>query len=73
MAGEQPETTRPVARVKLLRTRLRLSQEQFAARYGIPLATLRDWEEGRAVPDQAVESYIAAIEADLYPHFRRRT
>jgi putative transcriptional regulator len=73
MAGEQPETTKPVARVKLLRARLRLSQEQFAARYGIPLATLRDWEEGRAVPDQAVESFIAAIEADLYPHFRRRT
>ncbi len=60
-------------RVKLLRARLRLTQEQFANRYGIPLPALRDWEEGRAEPDQAVEAYIAAIEADLYQQFRRRT
>ncbi len=72
-AGEQPANTKPVARVKLLRARLRLTQEQFANRYGIPLPALRDWEEGRAEPDQAVESYIAAIEADLYRDYRRRS
>ena len=33
---------KPVPRVKLLRIRLRLTQEQFAKRYGIPTTTLRD-------------------------------
>ena len=70
---KEPEKAKPVARVKLLRMRLRLTQEQFANRYGIPLDTLRDWEEGRTDPDRPVEAYIAAIEADLYQQFRRRT
>lgn len=72
-AGEEPANARPVPRVKLLRARLRLTQEQFANRYGIPLAALRDWEQGRTEPDQAVESFIAAIEADLYFHYRSRS
>jgi putative transcriptional regulator len=69
---EVPEKPRPVARVKLLRMRLRLTQEQFANRYGVPLDALRDWEDGRADPDRPVEAYIAAIESDLYLHHRRR-
>ncbi len=54
---------KPVSRVKLLRMRLRLTQEQFAKRYGIPLSTLRDWEQYRSEPDQAAQSYILAISA----------
>jgi putative transcriptional regulator len=75
----QPLTKEPlgnkktVPRVKLLRMRLRLTQEQFANRYGIPLTALRDWEQGHGEPDQAIESYIAAIEADLYRHYRSRS
>jgi putative transcriptional regulator len=69
---EEPAQPRPVARVKLLRMRLRLTQEQFAGRYGVPLETLRDWEAGRSDPDRPVEAYIAAIEADLYRQHRRR-
>ena len=38
-----------------------LSQEAFAARYGIPAATLRDWEQGRRVPDTATQSYLRVI------------
>jgi hypothetical protein len=45
------------------RARLRLTQEQFAARHGILLPTLREGEEGRAVPDRAVGSCFVAIEA----------
>ncbi|HEY1545943.1 MAG TPA: helix-turn-helix domain-containing protein [Xanthobacteraceae bacterium] len=30
-----------------------MSQEDFAARYHVPIATLRDWEQGRVEPDQA--------------------
>jgi putative transcriptional regulator len=33
---------------KVIRRALGLSQEEFAARYQIPIGTLRDWEQGRA-------------------------
>ena len=41
---------RRVPRIKTLRRALRLTQEEFAARYKIPLGTLRDWEQGRSSP-----------------------
>jgi len=41
-----------VPRVKIIRRALHLTQEEFAERYRIPLGTLRDWERGRAEPDQ---------------------
>jgi DNA-binding transcriptional regulator YiaG len=37
---------------KIIRRALGLTQEEFAAHYHIPLGTLRDWEQGRAEPDQ---------------------
>ena len=36
------------------RTRLGLSQAEFAARIGTPVATMRDWEQGRFAPPGAV-------------------
>ncbi|MSO77502.1 MAG: helix-turn-helix domain-containing protein [Alphaproteobacteria bacterium] len=53
-----------VPRVKTLRRVLGLTQEEFAARYLIPLGTLRDWEQGRAEPDQATRAYLKAIAGD---------
>jgi putative transcriptional regulator len=50
-----------VPRAKTLRRALGLSQEQFAARFHIPLGTLRDWEQGRAEPDQAARAYLQVI------------
>jgi len=41
---------------KIIRRALELTQEEFAVRYHIPLGTLRDWEQGRAEPDQPLES-----------------
>ncbi len=38
-----------------------LSQKAFAARYGIPAASLRDWEQGRRTPPAAVQSYLRVI------------
>lgn len=37
---------------KIIRRALELTQDEFAVRYHIPLGTLRDWEQGRAEPDQ---------------------
>ncbi len=40
-------------RLKIIRRALGLSEEEFAVRFHIPIGTLRDWEQGRAEPDQA--------------------
>jgi DNA-binding transcriptional regulator YiaG len=47
-----------------LRWPLELTQEEFAARYHIPLGTLRDWEQGRAEPDQPTRAYLTLIARD---------
>jgi putative transcriptional regulator len=52
---------RPIPRVKTVRRALGLTQEEFAARYGIPVGTLRDWEQGRTEPDQPARAYIRVI------------
>jgi len=49
---------------KIIRRALELSQEEFAARYHIPLGTLRDWEQGRAQPDQPARAYLTLIARD---------
>lgn len=38
-----------------------LSQSAFAERYGIPVASLRDWEQGRRAPDAATRNYLRVI------------
>jgi putative transcriptional regulator len=50
---EELAKARRIPRVRTLRRALGLIQEEFAARYRIPLGTLRDWEQGRSQPDQA--------------------
>src|SRR5437870_4480625 len=37
-------------RAKLIRRALGITQEEFAARFQIPLGTLRDWEQGAKEP-----------------------
>ncbi len=51
------------SRVRGLRGKLALSQAQFARRYGLDLATLRGWEQGRRKPDTANKTLISVIEA----------
>ena len=53
-----------VPRTKTLRRALGLTQEAFAARYHIPLGTLRDWEQGRCEPDQPARAYLTVIAHD---------
>ena len=51
--GRLPKTIfhRPYAvDVKSLRTKIGMTQEQFAARFGFSTATLRHWERGDRVP-----------------------
>jgi putative transcriptional regulator len=55
---------RRMPRVKTLRRALRLTQEEFAVRYQIPIGTLRDWEQGRTEPDQPARAYLKIIARD---------
>ena len=49
---------------KIIRRALELTQEEFAARYHIPLGTMRDWEQGRVEPDQPARAYLTVIARD---------
>jgi putative transcriptional regulator len=46
---------------KLIRRALGLTQQEFAARFQIPLGTLRDWEQGTSEPDRAARAYLTVI------------
>lgn len=58
---EREKHLKRVPQVKVMRRALRLTQEEFAARFRIPLGTLRDWEQGKTQPDQAARAYLTVI------------
>ena len=64
MTPKQLRNARRVPRTKTLRRALALTQEEFAARYHIPLGTLRDWQQGRCEPDQPARAYLTVIAHD---------
>jgi putative transcriptional regulator len=43
------------------RARLHMTQEEFAARFHIPLGTLRDWERGASIPDASARTLLRVI------------
>jgi putative transcriptional regulator len=47
--------------VRQIRSKLKLSQTQFAARFGLPAATIRDWEQHRKSPDSAARILLHVI------------
>ena len=64
MTEDQLRSARRISFAKHLRFKLMLTQEEFSARYQIPLGTLRDWEQHRAEPDQATRAYLKVIAKD---------
>src|SRR5262245_35040106 len=61
MTDEEWARARRVPRVSVIRRALKLSQEQFAATFHIPIGTVRDWEQGRYEPDAAARAYLRVI------------
>ncbi len=51
----------PVIPPQLLRRRLGMTQEEFAGALRIPLSTLRNWEQGRVLPDPAARSLLTIV------------
>ena len=47
--------------VRAIRQQLHMSQHEFAEAYRIPLATLKNWEQGRRAPDAPAAAYLQAI------------
>ena len=47
--------------VRAIRRKSGLSQAAFAARYGLNLRTLQDWEQGRVQPDGPARAYLLVI------------
>jgi putative transcriptional regulator len=64
MTEDELRMARRIPRVKTLRRALGLTQEELAARYHLPLATVRDWEQGRTEPDQLARAYLTVIARD---------
>jgi len=50
--------------VRDLRKRLGMSQEAFAGRYGLDVATVQNWEQERTTPDGPAAALLQAIDKD---------
>jgi putative transcriptional regulator len=50
--------------VRAIREATKLSQEDFALRFGLELATVRNWEQGRSEPDTAARNFLITIARD---------
>jgi predicted ATPase/DNA-binding CsgD family transcriptional regulator/DNA-binding XRE family transcriptional regulator len=65
--SEPPEAVSFEARLRLLRARLGLSQEQLARRLNVSFATVNRWETGRSRPSARASLAIAELEASARP------
>jgi putative transcriptional regulator len=60
LAPVAPETAPPTV-VRDLRKRARLTQQEFAARLGVPVETIRNWEQGKRMPRGPARALLAVI------------
>jgi putative transcriptional regulator len=50
--------------VRKIRKSLKLSQTQFAAKFGLPASTIRDWEQHRRKPEGAARVLLQVIKKE---------
>lgn len=65
--GENPDaeyTVETSFSPHVIRNRIGMTQEAFAAALGIPVATLRNWEQGRNAIDPAARSLLILVARD---------
>ena len=48
-------------RVRDLRRRAKLTQQEFAERLGVPVETIRNWEQGKRMPRGPARALLAVI------------
>ena len=59
-ASASAETSSPPT-VRDLRRRAHLTQRQFAAKLGVPVETIRNWEQGKRAPRGPARALLAVI------------
>lgn len=50
--------------VRAIRSKLKLSQDGFAAEFGFTINQIRDWEQGRTNPHGSSRAYLMVIRHD---------
>ncbi|MGE5157918.1 MAG: helix-turn-helix domain-containing protein [Gemmatimonas sp.] len=50
-----------IPEVRDLRRRARLTQQEFAAKVGVPVETIRNWEQGKRMPRGPARALLAVI------------
>jgi putative transcriptional regulator len=61
LAPAKPAEPTPLPEVRDLRRRARLTQLEFAARLGVPVETIRNWEQGKRAPRGPARALLAVI------------
>ena len=61
MPAAAPAETANLPAVRDLRRRARLTQQEFAARLGVPVETIRNWEQGKRMPRGPARALLAVI------------
>ena len=56
-----PRDTEVPPTVRDLRRRVRLTQLEFASRLGVPVETIRNWEQGKRMPRGPARALLAVI------------
>ena len=51
--------------VLIVRKELKMTQQEFSTLLGVPVGTIRDWEQGRKEPDSAANTLVKV--ARSYP------
>lgn len=66
--GQDPDAGPPEDAVgampATIRRRLGMTQARFAAVIGVPVATLRNWEQGRVVPEPAARALLRILDRE---------
>jgi putative transcriptional regulator len=61
MAGCAATADSGTPEVRDLRRRARLTQQEFAERLGVPVETIRNWEQGKRAPRGPARALLAVI------------
>lgn len=64
MAPARVHLARDMLDVKAIRTKLGLTREAFASRFGLKVGAIRDWEQGLRRPDPAARTLLRVIERE---------
>lgn len=61
-AGDYRVHVPAVINVRAIRTKLGMTQEEFAGQFGFSVNTLRHWEQGKRQPEGPTRAYLLVIE-----------